>query len=50
MQLSRKKKPMNLSRSLRRHAVNYAALVPFFALFFFILVPMIQGLAMSFTD
>ena len=51
MQLSHKKKPMNLGNRLSRHAINYVALTPFFALFiFFILVPMIQGIAMSFTD
>ena len=51
MQLSHKKKPMNLGKRLSRHAINYVALTPFFALFiFFILVPMIQGIAMSFTD
>lgn len=51
MQLSRKKKPMNLGRDLRKNAASYAALAPFFALFIlFILVPMVQGIAMSFTD
>lgn len=53
MQLRRDKKPhdMHTRRGIRKYAVNYAALAPFFALFFlFILVPMVQGVSMSFTD
>ncbi len=53
MQLRREKQIGDLHprRGIMKYAANYAALAPFYLLFFcFIMIPMIQGVAMSFTD
>lgn len=53
MQLRRENKigALRARRGITKYAANYAALAPFYVLFcVFILVPMVQGVAMSFTD
>jgi multiple sugar transport system permease protein len=46
-----KKELFSAPKGFRRYAVNYLGLAPFFVLYItFILIPMIQGIAMSFTD
>lgn len=53
MQLRRSKNLGDLRsrRGIEKYAASYVALAPFYILFFvFILIPMVQGVAMSFTD
>lgn len=53
MQLRRSKNLGDLRsrRGIGKYATSYVALAPFYILFFvFILIPMVQGVAMSFTD
>jgi multiple sugar transport system permease protein len=45
------KKKMPLMKGIKRYGVNYIGLLPYFTLFIiFVMWPMIQGIAMSFTD
>ena len=46
-----RRSPSLRSRNLRGYAVSYLGILPYFALFIiFILIPLVQGITMSFTD
>ena len=44
-------KQIALTKGIKKYGVNYLGLIPYFSLFIiFVLIPMIQGISLSFTD